>query len=288
MRRGRARGEDVLLLRVLDDVPALLGALLDVADLEERLHNEEDESALKEEELCERSISLTPNAAPGGTHTRNIAKQESPNRAIGHRNASNDRLPRPRNLRNALDVLDNLGQDLGRRTPVADHDDVLPLEVDAMVPPRAVEDVALEQLLAGEVGEVGLAQRSGGRDEDVARLGRRGARADVLDVERPEARGVGPGRVDDERLEDDVVDFEILADFLEVCGTGSVERREAGANGTRRTAHNLLLSSPLRLEVGRRSELFVVSSPPSSKPISEATRTEYEYREIGMSQPLPG
>lgn len=131
-------------------------------------------------------------------------------------------------------------EDVHRRAAVADHDDVLALNVDAVIPLGGMEDASFKVLLSREAGaarralwsvsvavarglqknvHIGNRKSSACGDEDVAGLGALLSSPLVLDVNGPQTVR-RPSRIENGGLKDDVVDLEIALHALEVCGRG--------------------------------------------------------------------
>ena len=122
------------------------------------------------------------------------------------------------------DPLGQLGDDLDRRRPGADHGDPPALEVDVVVPARGVEQLALEGVDALDVGQAGLgeptrADHERARDPGDVPVGARGGAEPAL------LRGV-PARAGEPGVEDEAVQGAGLAGHPLEVGLDLRLRRE--------------------------------------------------------------
>lgn len=110
----------------------------------------------------------------------------------------------PSDLRERLDVLEDGGDDLCRRTAVSKDNDVLVLERHRRVPLCRVHHDAVE-LRRVERRICRDRESAHRRDEDVARLCPLFARLDVLELDSPQAGRAGEASFLDEGVQDDAV-----------------------------------------------------------------------------------
>jgi hypothetical protein len=94
-------------------------------------------------------------------------------------------LRRPLEQRQPGDPVDHGRDDLDGGRPGADHAEAAAVDLDRVVPPGTVEHRALERVLPGELGDVGMVQNSGGGDDDVDGVAVPGGRFDPPPSARP-------------------------------------------------------------------------------------------------------
>ncbi len=186
------------------------------------------------ERLLERGLVLEPLARP--VADRRVAARDHPGRRpLVQRQGAGQLLER----RDELD---------GRGT--GPHDGhVAAFDLDGVVPARRVHDVARERVEAGDVGQAGLGERAGRRDQHVGRP------IAPVGLDPPARRVVVPGRLAHVVAEPDVRrDAEPVGDVAEVVLDLGLGREPAAPVGVGRERERV----QVRLDVARRARVGVV------------------------------
>lgn len=111
-------------------------------------------------------------------------------------------------------IVDNGGHNLGGGAAVADDDDLFTLERQVLGPARGVEDVALEAVEAGNVGQLGLDELADAAVEELAFVVVDGAAGVVADGDAPALAGLAPFAPLDGRVEGDAARQIVVGGYL--------------------------------------------------------------------------